>query len=141
MHRLSTEVTWIFFYFVFPIVIVETFYVVITSDPFLPGLLAFPLLVLAFVFFYFRRVRVVSYDGESLYARRFLKTEKIPLADVASVNAPDSAGDIIFEIELKSGRLIDFIPTFQILFIWQKPEVPGNVRRFQTILANLELKQ
>ena len=104
--------------------------------------LLFPIGLFAVVFFYFRKVKVISYDDNSLYVGRFSGSEQISMREVSSVNIPDSLGDSIFEIELKSGRKIEFIPTFKPpTWLWQKQEPPGNVRQFQAILREFEMKQ
>lgn len=142
MNHLSSRFTLIFLYIVFPVLGIEMIYLVSTMQ--LPNkfLLVIPAVVIGVAFFYLRKVRAVRYDDGSLYVRGLLKLEKISMTEVSSVNIPDSWSDRIYQIELKSGRIIEFIPSFASkTFIWQKLETPSNVRRFQTILREFERKQ
>jgi hypothetical protein len=97
--------------------------------------------ILALFLYSCRNIKSLRYDGNFLYVRGPFKSETIPLEDVSSVNIPDAWDDKVFQIELRSGRLIQFIPNFAPeLFVWQKSGIPNNVRRFQTHLTNFHNK-
>jgi hypothetical protein len=142
MNQLSSRLTGLFLYIIYPAMCAEVIYIAYTLEPSNTIGLAFAAVAIAITFFFFRKVRIIHYDDSFLYVRNLSKVEKISMSDVSSVNTPDARGDIIFEIELRSGRIIEFIPNFQPpTFFWQKSDIPGNVRRFQTFHRNFERKQ
>ena len=137
MNYLSS--TWTFFYFcvVVFVVILEIFLAIFYPWP--PRTIGNGI-VLIFILFYFRKVKIIRYDHDCLYVRNMLlKEEKISMSEVYSLNIPDSWGDVVYELELRSGRIIQFVPTLErTMFIWQKPDVPDDVRQFQRVLNTFE---
>jgi len=140
MNHLSS--TWTFFYFCLFVLVVTLEIISAIIYPWPPGLIG-PGIILVFILLYFRKVKIIRYDRDTLYVQTlFLKEEKISMNEVYSLNIPESWGDRIYELELKSGRIIEFIASFQsTTFIWQKAGIPDNVRNFQRVLNTFETQQ
>lgn len=137
MNYLSSRFTGFYLYVFYPLMTAETIYVTSGMENLSPYLLVFPAGIFLIVFFWIRKVRIIRYDDNLLYVRNLWMVEQISIREVESVNIPGK-WDSIYEIELRSGRKIEFIPTFHPPSLLGSNDVPANVRRFQNVIKNQE---
>jgi hypothetical protein len=138
MHHLSSK--WTFFFLCLLLAVLVAHFTAAIIDRSYAPYIAIPCLLVLFILIWVRDVKVIRYDDDFAYVRDLFSSEKVPLTDIRSVHTPTSSYITIYELRLKSGRAIEFIPMFSYPYFWQGSDVPDNVRRFQTILRNFQPK-